>query len=251
MGVKQNSKVCGFACSKFLLVRPKTRNERSCDLLNIVREQKTSTERKLQMSHFFVAVIVPETTEEEVEKLLAPYNENLEVPEYKKHLSQEDIDFMKKHYQKEDPDFQDTEAYLIEKYPDWNGCDLHKDETGLYYLSTYNPKSKWDWYSIGGRWDGCIQGEERPSTDDGFNFGDEHHQLTYNSCKVSDYLQRCEEDPSELPYSIVTPDGVWHEKGKMGWWGISTDEKDDWKGIALNLLETHKNLHVIGVDCHI
>lgn len=31
---------------------------------------------------------------------------------------------------------------------------LHFDEDGLFRWSTYNPKSKWDWYSVGGRWQG-------------------------------------------------------------------------------------------------
>lgn len=30
------------------------------------------------------------------------------------------------------------------------------DEQGLYMVSTYNPKSKWDWYSLGGRWAGGL-----------------------------------------------------------------------------------------------
>lgn len=28
------------------------------------------------------------------------------------------------------------------------------DDTGLYSMSTYNPKSRWDWWSLGGRWTG-------------------------------------------------------------------------------------------------
>lgn len=31
------------------------------------------------------------------------------------------------------------------------------DEGGLYTISTYNPLSKWDWYSLGGRWAGGLR----------------------------------------------------------------------------------------------
>ena len=33
-------------------------------------------------------------------------------------------------------------------------------------------------------------------------------------------------------YAVVTPDGEWHEKGSMGWWGCSSetaDEAKDWE----------------------
>lgn len=31
------------------------------------------------------------------------------------------------------------------------------DDQGLYTLSTYNPKSRWDWWSLGGRWSGFFK----------------------------------------------------------------------------------------------
>lgn len=30
----------------------------------------------------------------------------------------------------------------------------YADENGIYRMTTYNPDSKWDWYSVGGRWQG-------------------------------------------------------------------------------------------------
>ena len=92
--------------------------------------------------------------------------------------------------------------------PDCDEC----DGTGTRETQ-YNPDSKWDWYSIGGRWDGAIQGEERPSKDGGFNFGDEHHHIEHNITKASDLIER----PSDYPFALVLPDGTWVERGKMGW----------------------------------
>jgi hypothetical protein len=121
--------------------------------------------------------------------------------------------------------------------------------------TTYNPKSKWDWYVIGGRWDGWIQGTERTSPDGGFNFGDEHHQLKLNSVLGDEYLAKLRKDgKTYMPYSLVTPDGEWHQRGEMGWWGISSGDvpKDEWSEKVLKLVETHaKDVVAVAVDCHI
>jgi len=129
--------------------------------------------------------------------------------------------------------------------PDCEDC----QGTG-FHKTTYSPASKWDWYVIGGRWDGAIQNNPR-SSDNGFNFGDQHHQLQYNTIPVSDYLKICREDKGQYPFSIVLPAGQWCEKGKMGWFGITADEKSDWKETADKLLEKHQDCIAVGVDCHI
>lgn len=37
---------------------------------------------------------------------------------------------------------------------------LHIDDGGIYQWSSYNPKSKWDWWQIGGRWRGFFKVKE-------------------------------------------------------------------------------------------
>jgi hypothetical protein len=114
---------------------------------------------------------------------------------------------------------------------------------------TYNPDSKWDWYVVGGRWDGIISknGEQMPSDDGGFNFGDKHHDIENNTCMVRHLPAK------SLPFAIVTPDGEWHEKGSMGWWGITKDEKEDkkWEKEVAEILKEYKNDYMVGMDCHI
>jgi len=29
-----------------------------------------------------------------------------------------------------------------------------------------------------------------------------------------------------MPFAVVTPDGQWHEKGRMGWFGLVANEKE-------------------------
>lgn len=55
----------------------------------------------------------------------------------------------------EHPSWSDVVTLYNECYHDDAGEHLHVDENGrAYSLSTYNPDSKWDWYSVGGRWAG-------------------------------------------------------------------------------------------------
>ena len=101
------------------------------------------------MSHYAVLVIHREN--QDIEKLLAPYNENLEVEPYLKYTVDEAIAYIKEHcvpyndYLKEYAD-----RHLIDWFAENEGLLIKQD--GLY--STYNPNSKWDWYQIGGRFDG-------------------------------------------------------------------------------------------------
>lgn len=44
----------------------------------------------------------------------------------------------------------------------------------------------------------------------------------------------------------------WHEKGRMGWWGMSSDEKDDWPEQFMSLFKLIRDDQwVVIVDCHI
>jgi len=147
-------------------------------------------------------------------------------------------------------------ANTIEKnHPLYNKPSADCDDcngTG-FYKSTYNPDSKWDWWVIGGRWDGTIQNNYRSDENGGFNFGSEHHQLKYNTISCKDFLKSIKEDESQCPYSLVTPKGEWCEKGKMGWWGISSNEKDveKWHETINKILEQYNDCIAVGCDLHI
>ena len=108
-------------------------------------------------------------------------------------------------------------------------CDECKG-SGVVY-STYNQKSKWDWYQIGGRFLS--------------HWGDYLH--------VKDVLEPSPNRTVEekIPFAIVTPDGEWHEKGSMGWWACVSDEKEEWPEIATKILEAHKDLEAVVLDVHI
>lgn len=100
--------------------------------------------------------------------------------------------------------------------------------TGLI-TSNYNPMSKWDWYVIGGRWDGYF--------------------MPGNICDLALFSE-----PEKSPYAIVTPGRIWNEKGRMGWWGMSFDEMSDeeWAVKVKSIAEKYAEEFVgVIVDCHI
>jgi hypothetical protein len=131
-----------------------------------------------------------------------------------------------------------------ENCPDCEGTGLVKTE--------YNPDSKWDWWVIGGRWNGEIRAERR-SSKDGFNFEDEFHTLEENVTSVEDYLSQIEKKNTDVPFAIVTPNGEWHEEGSMGYWGIVSNENKKWEEEAIDILKeySNKNFAIVGCDLHI
>lgn len=69
--------------------------------------------------------------------------------------------------------------------------------------------------------------KEDENKDDFFNLYRDGYYEEYYKDKET-YAKVC---ASCGTYAVVTPDGVWHEKGQMGWWGMSSetgDESLDW-----------------------
>lgn len=72
---------------------------------------------------------------------------------------------------------------------------------------------------------------------------------------VAEWLAKLEGDKGleVVPYALVTPDGAWHQRGKMGWWGMSRDDvsKQDWHEQVIALAERHADAVAVGCDLHI
>lgn len=98
------------------------------------------------MSHYAVLVIHKE--DQDIEELLAPYSAKLKVEPYLKYKYDEAIKKAKEEYGYRH--CSNKELFKIFAN-DYRLIDINGD---LY--STYNPNSKWDWYSIGGRFDGDL-----------------------------------------------------------------------------------------------
>lgn len=66
-------------------------------------------------------------------------------------------------------------------------------------------------------------------------------------------LSIIEKDPSKVPYSLVTPDGIWHQQGRMGWFGMSEDEvsDSDWEQEVKSYLAANPDTITVVCDLHI
>ena len=229
------------------------------------------------MSHFTVAVF--HRPDQDIETLMAPYDENLRVEPYVEFTREEAIAYARKHY-KSVADMSDDRcyAYMAEDY---------KTDAEGNLLSTYNPKSKWDWWTEGGRWAGMLKvgGKKVDSarvadidfTPDPLEYeaalrywdvvvehqekrpGEEYVSL-YGEQYYLDYYGDRETYARYMTqfstYAVVTPDGEWHEKGRMGWFGASSetpDEARDWEEhYRERFLDTAEADWVLTiVDCHI
>ena len=158
------------------------------------------------------------------------------------------------------------ETLYAEHGEDWNGNRWRKNyATGKWEeYSTYNPDSKWDWYSVGGRWsnaiktksgelvDECLLSEIdlEPFPEDAYEDGTD---WLGNPCKKLKEGYEWHYTKNEVPFCLVL-DGVWYEKGEMGWWGMTSNEKDDdvWDAEVAKLLESlPEDSEVYNVDFHI
>lgn len=273
------------------------------------------------MSHFTVAVFTKDE-HQDVDDLLAPYNESITVAPYvdltKEELIRREREQMHAAYSNSYAQWQkDPIAYektanpehiqYLKSLPErmqWTDEQVYEEAIKSYdeeditsdgsLLSRYNPDSKWDWYEVGGRWQGMLilktgkTGERGTPglmtkitknfdaacvTDIDFDAmrkkqleGIQPYQEALKSSFYKEEYMR-ERYPTETEYiqrmtafrtySVLTPDGVWHAPGDMGWWGMSsetTDEERDWQDNYYDRFikpAISKGWYLTIVDCHI
>lgn len=303
------------------------------------------------MSHFTVMVIGNNP-----ESQLEPFDEQIRVDEYQVCLISDESkkDFMET-YQNYEPKRTYTKLTkkelkhnkslsfdeLYKLYgEDWNGNSWRKNDDGQWAeFSTYNPKSKWDWYSLGGRWSGEViklkPGRKGSVGESGaFNnkvgidaalkgdinfekikneakkearkhykkvldlFGgtiptlehtwkslledEKYSTLSYDEkrkiyndqepvkvqnknidilgwnfnfdnfrCTEDEYAEKAEN--RGLTFAVLK-NGKWYERGKMGWWSIVINEKEEneWNKTFYDILNDVPDDTLISIyDCHI
>ena len=137
------------------------------------------------MSHFAVYVFHKKDGRD-VDDILAPFDENIEFDPYVEYTREQAIAKVRKEiedfkngtyaeylrnpekYMKEYGKNEAHIEYLKNDFPkklEWTDEQCYQDERRWYgdmvddegnLLSTYNSNAKWDWYEIGGRWEGVI-----------------------------------------------------------------------------------------------
>lgn len=234
------------------------------------------------MSHFTVMILG-----ENADKQLAPFDENLELPLYVEFTKEQLIDNKRKEIENYKNTYyaqfmSDKEAYkakcndnhiryLENEFPlklEWNEEQLYEDAIQFYasdkigengeVYSTCNPKSKWDWYQIGGRWAGLLKLKDgvKPVQPLNFSWGwDEKEQKERTAENRADVAYKKDiANIDEIVCFALIKDGVWYERGQMGWWGIVTDgkEQDAWDEEFKKLIKNTPDDTLISIyDCHI
>ena len=100
--------------------------------------------------------------------------------------------------------------------------------------TTYNPDGKWDWWSLGGRWDRAIRGDFSRTNPYMISHA---HDLDGNASSPKFLV-----DNDIVPAAIVTPDGRWHEAEEWKEW--------EWDNRAKSIFAENLATLAIGVDCH-
>ena len=119
-----------------------------------------------------------------------------------------------------------------------NDCDFSRDQ------EVYNKALRF--------WDVVVEGKPRTEEEKDalfFVFKPEYYRQQFGT---RENYARHQSD--FLPYAYLTPDGEWHETGRMGWWGMddNTYEKREKKNTELRqYILSHPNEYIAIVDCHI
>jgi hypothetical protein len=200
---------------------------------------------------------------ENPEEQLRPFYENLETPRYVKYTKEQLIEKGKKDIERYKNGLyaeflKDKEAYSIgcnvnhlnyisNEFPNhltWSDDEIYADEIKNYepneigsegeVYSDSNPNSKWNWYSLGGRWSGSIE--------------------LNNSKKVDSAIKKNISNLNDIVCFSIIKDGKFYEIGRMGLWGFVSDEKDEseWENEFKKLISDLPDDTLISIyDLHI
>lgn len=227
------------------------------------------------MSHYAVAVFADSMYD--FEMLLEPYNENSNEQRFV--YSEEELRKRFEEFLIRNPSWKNKFEDYLEEF----GYKREGNEIAKYY----NPNAKWDWYVLDGKEylfnlkpdavpdpfegyrkndydysceDGCAEDSAKfwddyvvngVEPEDHFMLPSREHYLKRYKTKE----QYVKEAMFSGPYAFVTPDGVWHAPGNIGYFA-----EDDATCDSMNvymaewnswIADTEHNPYVSFVDCHI
>ena len=176
--------------------------------------------------HYIVLIIIPrdifvkghENIRDYISEKMEPYNEEHEKEPYilkTKEQIENEFELFKDKYDS-------IGEYCKHRYG--NIFDFHGN-----LMSTYNDDAIYDYYEIGGRWNGLF---------------------TDNYIKIDSLLEKYKQDKDEYLFcTIVNKDGNKITKHDRSFKELSGD--DEWDKIYTTLLENNKEDYVTLLDCHI
>lgn len=224
------------------------------------------------MSHFTVGVLV-DRKGKKLEELLAPYQENNKGDCPKEYLEFKDYtDEVLESYDDHKEEYKDLDTFAKE----YHGYEKNQETNKYGYWE--NPNAKWDWYEVGGRWSNmiltksgikvdyamlkdidwsCMKARAKKNAEKTWDSNPQGIERYFSGIYKNDTRESFIKRQSEFAtYAVITPDGKWHSKGDMGWFGISSEGKDDSTKWADNfydafIKDADQELILVIVDCHI
>lgn len=189
------------------------------------------------MSHY-VVLVIGDCPEEQLE----PFDENLVVEPYiVGEVSEKEKQRMLEFYNKERSSNHDTfDACYAEYGNDWDGNRCKKENGVWVEYSTYNPDSKWDWYSLGGRWSGRFIKLKEGATGIVGECGAFGNSVGVDQALKKDIDFEKIDKTDFIPYAVLY-EGEWISRGDMGWWGITLTEHytdKDWEDKVWELIDS-------------
>lgn len=224
------------------------------------------------MSHFTVGVVIDDLSK--LDECMAPYDEHLKVKKYISRTRSQLIEEAKEIKERiMSPDYRSSasqewrDKYLNastdeEFYNAIIDDDTEYDDNGNE-LSTYNPNSKYDYYSEYERY--LVRHYDRTLDPKAYNDALKEWDSIIDGTSIYNpeyYINRFK-DRETYATICATPhtyallvDGEWYEKGKCGWFG-STDATYESEMAYLNKFNEvmsdpkYSNYFFVLVDCHI
>lgn len=120
---------------------------------------------------------------------------------------------------------------------------------------TYNTKSKWDWYQLGGRWNNLLK--LKPNSTSGIQGSKSWMSLTKEKPGFTDSALKKDIDwehesmKNFTTFAFLSKDG-WLDEGLMGWFGSYEVKDENWNITFKKLLDGISGEDRISIiDCHI
>lgn len=164
----------------------------------------------------------------------------------------ENIKWRKEKIKQNDPKSSEYQQW-IDEHPKHNKRTAWKAVKELYkermdkngnILSTYNPNAQWDWYSIGGRWDGFLPLKKK---------GSKGEVIYCNESTVGEVDWDRFFKERHAPYCYVTPSGDWISREDLDYATSNKEKiKEIWNKQFLEELKLYDSDEAVTViDFHI
>lgn len=255
----------------------------------------TTTSTRWYGNYSYTQVTPNQELNDTLTRILHKFDEGIEVPQYVEYTKEQLIDKAKEvieRYRKgtyaeflADPAAYAASTnnyshlnYLMHEFPkklQWTREEIYQDEIKYYeeeelgpngeVYSTYNPHYKWDWWTVGGRWEEMFKDRQGETVADFIKAVEADQQALKDGVRLrpeaseDDWFAEPDKKlPWGFPKNIVVEQGgesEWIAQGRVGWFGTFDDEgnsEEAWLEQALDVLKAQdQNAKVIYVDFHI